>query len=171
MSENVGDGCHTSDPVNIDLHRDDIDDVNSVYDPAPLGWSHPRGEGPRRYFQECTEYNDHEEYQTQFSDNPTSWGSDSIPRVNDLLTQILEKVEGSDDLPKAMRDDFYSLNSKVNSHANAIKMPKENEEGEMAVITRSGKVAIGNEREEREENQGWEEAEITDHKNLGKKAQ
>ena len=67
-----------------------------------------------------------------------------------------------------MRDDFSSLNSKVNSHANAIKMlegqlnllsaqlttkmPKENEEEELYVITRSGKVAIGNEGEEREEN-------------------
>ncbi|XP_015163311.1 uncharacterized protein [Solanum tuberosum] len=86
-----------------------------------------------------------------------------------------------------MRDDFYSLNSKVNYLANAIKMlegqlnllsaqlttkmPKENEEGELAVITRSRKVTIGNEGEEREENHGREEAEITDHQNLGKKAQ
>uniref|UniRef100_M1DBL1 Integrase core domain containing protein n=1 Tax=Solanum tuberosum TaxID=4113 RepID=M1DBL1_SOLTU len=117
-----------------------------------------RGEGPRRYFQKWTEHNDHEEYQTQLSDSPTSRGSDNSPRVNDLLTRIIEKVEGSDDLLKGMRDDFSSLNSKVNSHANAIKMlegqlnllsaqlttkiPKENEEEELAVITRSGKVAI-----------------------------
>ncbi|XP_015161853.1 uncharacterized protein [Solanum tuberosum] len=63
--------------------------------------------------------------------------------------------QGSADLLKGMRDDFSSLNSKVNSHANAIKMlkgqlnlisaqltttmPKENEEQELAVITRSGK--------------------------------
>ncbi|XP_015161869.1 eukaryotic translation initiation factor 5B-like [Solanum tuberosum] len=37
MSEDVGDSCHTNNPLNIDLHRDDIDDANSVYDPAPLG--------------------------------------------------------------------------------------------------------------------------------------
>jgi len=33
----VGDSCHANNPLNIDLHRDDIDDANSVYDPAPLG--------------------------------------------------------------------------------------------------------------------------------------
>jgi len=114
------------------------------------GWNHPRGEGHRRYFQEWTEHNNHEEYQTQLSD--------SIPRVNDLLTRILEKVKNSDDLLKGMRDDFSSLNIKVNSHANAIKMlegqlnllsaqlttniPKEEE---LDVITHSEKVAIGNE--------------------------
>ncbi|XP_015165387.1 uncharacterized protein [Solanum tuberosum] len=151
------------------------------------GWNHPRGEGPWRYFQELTEHDDCEEYQTQLSDFPTSRGSDSSPRVNDLLTKILEKVEGSDDLLKGMRDDFSLLNSKVNSHANAIKMlegqlnllsaqlttkmSKENEEEELAIITRSGKIAIGNEGEEREENQGEEEAEVTDHQNIGKKAQ
>lgn len=91
--------------------------------------------------------------------------------MNDLSTRILEKVEGFVDLLKGMRDDFSSLNSKANSHANDIKMleghlnllsaqlttkmPKENEEEELAVITRSGKVAIGIEGEEREENQVW----------------
>ena len=113
------------------------------------------------------------------SDSPTLRGSNNSPRVTDLLTRILEKVEGSDDLIKGMRDDFSSLNIKVNSHANANKMlegqlyllsaqltpkmPKENEEEELVVITRSGKVAIGNEGEEREENKGEEEAEVIDH--------
>ncbi|XP_049403536.1 uncharacterized protein LOC125867150 [Solanum stenotomum] len=50
-------------------------------------------------------------------------------------------------------------------------MPKENEEEKLVVITCSGKVPIGNEGEEREENQGGVEAEITDHQNIGKKAQ
>ncbi|XP_015164452.1 uncharacterized protein [Solanum tuberosum] len=151
------------------------------------GWNHPRGEGPRRYFLEWIEHEDYEEYQTQLSDRPTSRESDSSPRVNDLLTQILEKVEGSDDLLKIIRDDFSSLNSKVNSYANAIKMlegqlnlllaklttkmPKENGEEELAVITRSGKVALGNEGEEREENQGGEEGEVIDHQNISNKAQ
>ncbi|XP_049358585.1 uncharacterized protein LOC125823227 [Solanum verrucosum] len=135
MSEDVGDSCQTNKPSNTDLHQDDIDDENSVSDPTPLGeigairWNHPRGEGPRRYFQELTEHDDYEEYQNQLSHRPTSRENDNSPRendnsprVNDLLTQILEKVEGSDDLLKGMRDDFSSLNSKVNSHANAIKM-------------------------------------------------
>ena len=37
MSEDVGDNCHANNPLNIDLHRDEIDDANNVYDPTPLG--------------------------------------------------------------------------------------------------------------------------------------
>jgi len=48
-------------------------------------------------------------------------GSASSPRVNDLLSRILDKVEGLDDLMKGMKYDFSSLNNKVNSHADAIK--------------------------------------------------
>ncbi|XP_049406135.1 uncharacterized protein LOC125869736 [Solanum stenotomum] len=170
-------------------HRRNEEGFNPHYQPrvGNQGWNHLRGEGPRRYFQEWTEHNNHEEFKTQLSDSPTSRGNDSSSKVNDLLTRILEKVDGSDDLLKGMRDDFSSLNNKVNSHSNAIKMlegqfnllsaqlttkmPKENEEEELVVITCSEKVAIGNEGEERKENQGGEEEEITDHQNLGKKAQ
>jgi len=56
------------------------------------------------------------------SESPKSKGRANSPRVNDLLSRILDKVEVSDDLLKGMKDDFSSLNNKVNSHADAIKM-------------------------------------------------
>ncbi|XP_049367955.1 uncharacterized protein LOC125832805 [Solanum verrucosum] len=87
-------------------------------------------------------------------------GNASSPWVNNLLSRIFDKVEGSDDLLKGMKDDFISLNSKVNSHADAIKMlegklsllstqlpsktPMNYNERKLVMVTRSGKVAIGN---------------------------
>ena len=56
------------------------------------------------------------------SESPKSKGSASSHRVNDLSSRILDKVDGSDDFLKGMKDDFSSLNSKVNSHVDAIKM-------------------------------------------------
>ncbi|KAH0740727.1 hypothetical protein KY290_033770 [Solanum tuberosum] len=99
------------------------------------GWNHYRREEPRRYWHDWAEQDDHEEDHTQLSENPKSKGSASSPRVNDLLSRILDKVEGFDDLLKGMRDDFSSLNSKVNSHPNAIKTLE---------VTCSGKMAKGN---------------------------
>ena len=37
MNSHIYDTCHANIPVIDNLHRDDIDDVNSVYDPIPLG--------------------------------------------------------------------------------------------------------------------------------------
>uniref|UniRef100_M1DNE9 Integrase core domain containing protein n=1 Tax=Solanum tuberosum TaxID=4113 RepID=M1DNE9_SOLTU len=82
-------------------------------------------------------------------------GSASSPRVNDFLSRILDKSEGSDDLSKGMKDDFSSLNNKVNSHADTIKtlegqlslltlqlkqkMQTDDADRGLAVVTRSGK--------------------------------
>lgn len=78
--------------------------------------------------------------------------------MNDLLTRIIEKIVGFDNLLKGMKDDFSSLNRKVNSHANemnilegkltsletqlATKTRMENNDNELEVVTHSGKVAI-----------------------------
>lgn len=78
--------------------------------------------------------------------------------MNDLLTRILEKIVGFDNLLKGMKDDFSSLNRKVNSHANemnilegkltsletqlATKTRMENDDNELEVVTHSGKIAI-----------------------------
>ncbi|XP_049394716.1 uncharacterized protein LOC125859006 [Solanum stenotomum] len=91
-----------------------------------------------------------------------------------------------------MKDEFSSLNSKVNYHANAIKTlegqlsllsaqlkPKimiEDDDRELAVVTLSGKVAIGNVMEnedvqKHEEGEGMEEQELLIHKNLAKEPQ
>lgn len=89
--------------------------------------------------------------------------------MDELLSRILIKVEGYDDILKEMMADFSSLNNRVNSHADAIKQlegqfsllleklePKVFERGEterattlradydkdLAVVTRSGKIAV-----------------------------
>ena len=133
-----------------------------------------------RYCQDSAEQDDHEEDCSELSERPKSKGSASSPLVNDLLSRILDKIEGSDDLLKGMRDDFSSLNSKVNSHADAIKtlegqlsllsaqltsrtLMEDNERG-LAVVTRSGKMEKGNVMEDEdprmhEESQGIEERE------------
>jgi len=59
---------------------------------------------------------------TRFTAQNRKGHNASSPRVNDFLSRILDKVEGSDDLLKGMKDDFSSLNNKVNSHADAIKI-------------------------------------------------
>ncbi|KAK4721490.1 hypothetical protein R3W88_011723 [Solanum pinnatisectum] len=91
-----------------------------------------------------------------------------------------------------MRDDFSSLKSKVNSHADAIKtlegqltllstqltsrtLMKDNERGQ-AIVTRSGKMTKGNVMEDedprvREESQGIEEQELPSLQNLAKEPQ
>ncbi|XP_049378071.1 uncharacterized protein LOC125842812 [Solanum stenotomum] len=124
---------------------------------------------------------DHEEDHAHLSESPKSKGNASSPWVNDLLLHILDKVEGSDDLLKGMKADFSSFNKKLNSHADAIKIlevqlsllstqlkPKltmEDDDGGLAVVTRSGKVAIGDAMENKEtqtheEDKGMEEQEI-----------
>jgi len=65
------------------------------------------------------------------SESPKFKRSANSPRINDLLSHILNKVEGSDDLLKGMKDDFSSLNSKVNSHADAIKIL----EGQLSLLS------------------------------------
>jgi len=116
------------------------------------------------------EYN-HEEDHTQSSDSSKLKGSLNSFRVDDLLSRILDKVEGSYDMLKVMKADFSSLNNRVNSHADAIKQLegqlsqlsaqlefKVFDRGEtectitlrvdndkkLAVVTRSGKIAVGN---------------------------
>ncbi|XP_049362505.1 uncharacterized protein LOC125827184 [Solanum verrucosum] len=91
-----------------------------------------------------------------------------------------------------MRDDFSSQNSKVNSHADAIKtlegqlnllsaqwtsrtLMKDNERG-LVVVTHSGKTAKGNEMEDedprtQEGSQGIEEREFPSPQNLAKEPQ
>ncbi|KAK4731246.1 hypothetical protein R3W88_024234 [Solanum pinnatisectum] len=102
------------------------------------------------------------------------------------------RVEGSDDLLKGMKENFSSLNSKVNSHADAIKMleghlsllsahvtsktPTKDIERVLAVVTRSGKVEIGRVMEDEdlqkhEESQGMEEQELPIRQNLAKEPQ
>ncbi|KAH0695933.1 hypothetical protein KY289_013415 [Solanum tuberosum] len=145
-----------------------------------------------RYCHDWAEQDDHEEDHTQLSESPKSKGSASSPRVNDLLSRILDKVEGSNDLLKGMRDDFSSLNSKVNSNDDAIKMLEgqlsllsaqltsrtlmEDNERELAVVTRSGKMAKGNVMEDddprmQKESQGIEERELPIPQNLTKEPQ
>jgi len=95
-------------------------------------------------------------------------------------------------LLKGMKDDFSSLNSKVNSHAEAIKIlegqlsllsaqltskiPMEDGERGLTVVTCSGKVAIGsvmgNENTQKhEEGKGMEEQESLIQQNLAKEPQ
>ncbi|XP_049373479.1 uncharacterized protein LOC125838475 [Solanum verrucosum] len=90
------------------------------------------------------------------------------------------------------RDDFSSLNSKVNSHVDAIKIlegqlsllsaqlkPKfamENNNKELAVVTCSGKVAIGDvtgneEAQKHGDDKGMEEQEIFIHQSIAKEPQ
>ncbi|XP_049382849.1 uncharacterized protein LOC125847226 [Solanum stenotomum] len=121
--------------------------------------------------------------------SPKSKASASSPRVNDLLSHMLKKVEGSDDLLKGMKDDFSSLNNKVKSHADVIKIlqgqlsllsaqlkPKitmEDDDRGLTVVTRSGNVAIGdvtgNEKAQmREEDKVVEEEETPIHQSIAK---
>ncbi|KAH0633404.1 hypothetical protein KY284_036190 [Solanum tuberosum] len=98
----------------------------------------------------------------QSSDNPRSKGSSINLRVDELLSRILDKVEGSDDMLKEMKVDFSSLNGRVNSHADVIKQledqltqisaqlePMVCERGEadydqdLAVVTQSEKIVVG----------------------------
>uniref|UniRef100_M1DFQ2 Integrase core domain containing protein n=1 Tax=Solanum tuberosum TaxID=4113 RepID=M1DFQ2_SOLTU len=141
------------------------------------GWSYYRGEEPERYWQDWAEQDGQDEDHIHLSESPKSKGSASSPRLNELLSRILDRVEGSDDLLKGMKDHFSSLHRKVNSHADAIKMlecklslltaqltstiPMDHIERELAMVTRSGKVEIGDMMEEgdtqrHEESQGVE---------------
>jgi len=86
------------------------------------GLNYYRDEEPRKYWQDWAEQDDQEEDYAHLSESPKFKRSANSPRINDLLSHILNKVEGSDDLLKGMKDDFSSLNSKVNSHVDAIKM-------------------------------------------------
>jgi len=85
------------------------------------GWNYYRGKQSRSYWEDWAEQDDHEEDHIHLSEIRISEGSASSPQVNDLLSRILDKVEGSD-LLKGMKDDFSSLNSIVNSLDDAIKM-------------------------------------------------
>uniref|UniRef100_M0ZZK1 Integrase core domain containing protein n=1 Tax=Solanum tuberosum TaxID=4113 RepID=M0ZZK1_SOLTU len=159
------------------------------------GWNYHKGEEQRRYYQDWAEQidywkrvEDHEEDHSHSSESPKLRGSASSPRVNDLLSRILDKVEGSDDLLKGIKANFSSLNNKVNSHADAIKIleghlsslsaqlkPKmimDDDDREMAVVTRSGKVVIGNvmgnEEAQMHEEDGMEEEEAPIHQSIAK---
>ncbi|KAH0644704.1 hypothetical protein KY284_032588 [Solanum tuberosum] len=153
------------------------------------GWNHYRGEEQRRYWQDWAEQDDHEEDNTHLSESPKSKGSAGSPRVNDLLSGILDKFDASDDLLKGKKDDFSSLKSKVNSHVDAIKMlegklsllsaqltsktPMKDNEKELDAITHSGKVAIGNVMEDEdpqnhEKSQNMEKQELPIRQNLTK---
>ncbi|KAK4721409.1 hypothetical protein R3W88_011642 [Solanum pinnatisectum] len=91
-----------------------------------------------------------------------------------------------------MKDDVSSLNSKVNSHADAIKILKgklsllsaqlkpkmmmEDDDRGLAVVTRSRKVAIGNvmgneDAQNHEEDKGMEEQELLIHQSITKEPQ
>ncbi|KAH0665583.1 hypothetical protein KY285_026789 [Solanum tuberosum] len=124
------------------------------------GGNHYRSEEARRYSHDWVEQDNHREDCTQLSESSRSKRSASSPWVNDLLSSILDKVEGSDDLLIGMRDDFSSLNNKVNSHADSIKtlegqlsllsakltsrtLMEDNERG-VDVVTHSGKMTKGN---------------------------
>ncbi|XP_049364536.1 uncharacterized protein LOC125829342 [Solanum verrucosum] len=97
---------------------------HSRYQPrgANQGWNYYSGEEQRRCWQDGAEQDDQEEDHTHLSKSPKSKRCASSPRVNDLLSRILDKVEGSDDFLKGIKYDFSSLNSKVNSHVDAIKI-------------------------------------------------
>uniref|UniRef100_M1DMX2 Integrase core domain containing protein n=1 Tax=Solanum tuberosum TaxID=4113 RepID=M1DMX2_SOLTU len=190
ISANGANSCQEGHPVGGSLHLDDIDDVNSVYNPAHMGEMGeicmPQADGNAMF------EDDHEEDHIHISESSKSKGSASSPRINDLLSRILDKVEGSDDLLKGMKDDFSSLNNKMNSHADVIKMLEcqlsllsaqltsktliEDIARELDVVTRSGKVAIGNvmqdkDHQKHEESQGMEEQELPIRQNLAKEPQ
>uniref|UniRef100_M1DT72 Integrase core domain containing protein n=1 Tax=Solanum tuberosum TaxID=4113 RepID=M1DT72_SOLTU len=142
------------------------------------GWNCYRGEEPKKYWQDWAEQDDQKEDHTHLSESPKSKGSENSPRINDLLSRILNKVEGSDDLLKGMKDNFSSLNSKVNSHVDAIKMlegklsllsaqltsktPMDYIERKLAVVTRSGKVAIGDMMEDEDSEKHEESQDVID---------
>uniref|UniRef100_M1DDM9 Integrase core domain containing protein n=1 Tax=Solanum tuberosum TaxID=4113 RepID=M1DDM9_SOLTU len=128
-------------------------------------WNYNKRDEQIRYYQEWAEQSDswrrengREEDHTQSSESPKSKGSTSSPRVNDLLSRIIDKVEGSDDLLQGMKANLSSLNNRVNSYADAIKiledqlsllsaqldqnMTRENMDRGLAVVTHSGKVAV-----------------------------
>uniref|UniRef100_M1DTJ4 Integrase core domain containing protein n=1 Tax=Solanum tuberosum TaxID=4113 RepID=M1DTJ4_SOLTU len=160
------------------------------------GWNYYKGEEQRRYYQDWAKQSDywkreedHEEDHTHSSEIPKSRGSASSSRVNDLLSRILDKVEGLDDLLKRIKTDFSSLNNKVNSHSDAIKilegqlsslstqlklkMIMKNDDRELAVVTRSGNVAIGDvtgneEAQVHQEDKGMEEDEAPIHQSITK---
>uniref|UniRef100_M1DE40 Integrase core domain containing protein n=1 Tax=Solanum tuberosum TaxID=4113 RepID=M1DE40_SOLTU len=148
-------------------------------------WNFHKEEEIGRYYQEWADQSDswrreddHEEDHTLSSESPKSKGSANSPRVDDLLSRILNKVDGLDDLLKGMKVDFSSLNNRVNSHTDAIRLLEgqlsllsaklepniiwENGDRGLAVVTRSGKVAVGDikgndESQAHEEDKGIEE--------------
>uniref|UniRef100_M1DH48 Integrase core domain containing protein n=1 Tax=Solanum tuberosum TaxID=4113 RepID=M1DH48_SOLTU len=166
-------------------HKDPHEDMRHFIE------NYHKEEEQRRYYQEWAEQSDylkreddHEEDHTQSSESPKSKGSASNPQVNDLSSHILDKVEGSDDLLKGMEADLSSLNSKVNSHAEAIKILKgqlsllsaqlkpkitrEDDDRRLVVVTRSGKVSIGDVTRNDEEDKAMEEEEIPIHQSIAK---
>lgn len=157
------------------------------------GWNYHKREEQRRYYQDwaeqsdyCKREEDHEEDHTHSSESPKSRGSATSPQVNDLLSRTLDKVKGSDDLLKGIKFNFSSLNIKVNSHADAIKilegqlsaqlkkkMIMKDDDRELVVVTRIGKVeicdVIGNEEAQmHEEDKGMEEEEAHINQSIAK---
>ncbi|XP_049352029.1 uncharacterized protein LOC125816458 [Solanum verrucosum] len=171
-------------------------ELRKVLPPITQGRGRIKGEEQRRYYQDWAEQSDywkreedHEEDHTHTSESPKSRGSASSPRVNDFLSRILDKVEGSDDLLKGIKSDFSSLNNKANSHVDAIKILKgqlsslssqlkpkmimKDDVRELVVVTRSGKVEIGDvkgneEAQVHEEDKGMDKDEAPIHQSIAK---
>lgn len=86
-----------------------------------IAWRYQKGEEKSSYWWREEDY---EENHKHSSGSPRTIGSESSPWVNDLLSSILDKVEGSDNMLKGMNTDFSLLNNKLNSHADAIRTLK-----------------------------------------------
>uniref|UniRef100_M1DH01 Integrase core domain containing protein n=1 Tax=Solanum tuberosum TaxID=4113 RepID=M1DH01_SOLTU len=92
------------------------------------GWNTLREDGRRSHNQDladqnnfCRREDDYVACYMHMSDSPSSRGSSGRFRLDDFLSRILKKVEGSNKMLKDMKADFSSLNNKVNSHSESIK--------------------------------------------------
>ncbi|WMV13810.1 hypothetical protein MTR67_007195 [Solanum verrucosum] len=92
------------------------------------GWNMFSEDGWRGYYRDRS--NQHRFWRREDDDDacyvyignsPRSGDSFGSFLVDDLLSRIINKVEGSDEVLKEMKEDFSSLNKKVNSHSDSIK--------------------------------------------------
>ncbi|KAH0661716.1 hypothetical protein KY284_026647 [Solanum tuberosum] len=91
-------------------------------------WNTLREDGRRSHNQDLADKNnfwrredDYDACYMHMGDSPSSRDSSGNFRLDDLLSLILKKVEGSNEMLKEMKTDFSSLNNKVNSHSESIK--------------------------------------------------